>query len=99
MKFTSRLLGGIFLATTMLPAALAAEGTVVSSINTVGYTYIEVKQDDKTQWLAAEVIELKPGNRIRFDEGALMSNFHSSSLQRDFPSVLFVDQVKVIAEK
>lgn len=99
MKFTSRLLGITLLASTLVSAALAAEGSVVSTIATAGYTYIEINRDGKTQWLAADVIELKPGERIRFDEAALMMNFHSSSLQRDFASVLFVNEVKTVPEK
>jgi hypothetical protein len=42
---------------------------------------------------------LKPGNIIRFDEGATMSNFYSKSLNRNFPSVLFVSRVDLIREK
>jgi hypothetical protein len=99
MKFTSRLLCGIALSTIMMSAVMAGEGKVVSSINTAGYTYIEVNQDGKTLWLAAEVTALKPGDQIRFDEGALMTNFYSSSLERDFPAVLFVSGVAVIAGK
>lgn len=99
MKFTSRLLCGMALITAMMSAAMAGEGKVVSSINTAGYTYIEVNQNGKTLWLAAEMTALKPGDQIRFDEGALMTSFHSSSLERDFPAVLFVSGVAVIAGK
>lgn len=99
MKFTSRLLCGIALSTVMMSAVMAGEGKVVSSIDTAGYTYVEVNQNGKNMWIAANLIKVKPGNRIRFDEGAMMTNFRSNSLQRTFPAVLFVNQVAVTAEK
>lgn len=99
MKFTSHLLCGIALSTVIMSAVMAGEGKVVSSINTAGYTYVEVSQNGKNVWLAASLINVKPGNRIRFDDGTMMTNFHSSSLQRTFPAVLFVNDVSVIAEK
>ena len=99
MKFTSRLLCGIAFSTVMMSAVMAGEGKVVSSITTAGYTYVEVDQNGKNMWIAANLIKVKPGNRIRFDEGAMMTNFHSNSLNRTFPAVLFVSQVAVTAEK
>lgn len=99
MKFTSRLLCGIALSTVMMSAVMAGEGKVVSSIDAAGYTYVEVNQNGKNIWLAANHMKVKPGNRIRFDDGALMTNFRSSALQRTFPAVLFVNEVSVTAEK
>ncbi len=99
MKFASRLVCGIALIAFMMSAAMAGEVRVVSSIDSAGYTYVEVKQDGKNLWLAADQIKLKPGDLIRFVEGDLMTSFHSSSLERDFPTMLFVSAVVVIVEK
>ena len=98
MKFT-HILCGIALSSMLLSPAMAGEGKVLSSIATAGYTYVEVEQSGKTIWIAANRLEVAPGNLIRFDEGAMMTNFKSSSLDRTFPAVLFVAQVEVIAEK
>ena len=99
MNFCSRLLCGITLSAIMMSAVMAAEARVVSSISTLSYTYIEVIRDGKTLWLAADVINLKPGERIGFNEGIRMTNFHSSDLKRTFAAMTFVEQVAVIAEK
>jgi hypothetical protein len=99
MKFISRLLCGIVFSTVVMSAAMAGEGKVVSSITTSGYTYVEVNQNGKNVWIAASQLKVKPGNVVRFDDGAMMTNFHSSSLNRTFPAVLFVNQFAVIAEK
>lgn len=99
MNFTSRLLGAIALSAFMMSAVMAAEAKVVSSISTLSYTYIEVIQDGKSLWLATDVITLKPGERISFNAGIMMTNFYSSDLQRTFAAMTFVEQVAVIPEK
>ncbi len=99
MKSISRLLCGIVFSTVMMSAAIAAEGKVVSSINTKSYTYVEVFQKGQNIWLASPLVKVKSGNLVRFDEGTMMHNFYSKTLNRTFPSVLFVQQVIVTAEK
>lgn len=99
MKFILRLLCGIALSAALSPAVMAEEAKVVSSISTLSYTFVEIIRDSKSLWLAADVIQLKPDDRIRFEEGIMMTNFHSSDLERTFPAMTFVDKVAVIPEK
>lgn len=98
MKFIARLLSGAALAIVAC-TAVAGEGKVVSSINTDMYVYVEVAQDGKNVWIAGPMVALKPGNLVRYDDGAMMTNFYSKQLQRTFPSVMFVQRVVVTAEK
>lgn len=76
-------------------AELTQKGKVVSTINANEYTYIEVAQGKNTVWLAAPTIALKKDNMIRFEDGAVMTNFRSKLLNRTFPSVMFVNRVMV----
>jgi len=99
MKFITRLLCGLALFATVVSAALAVEATVVSVSSTLSYTFIEIERDGKPMWLASDVVALNPGDRISFDEGFLMMNFHSHDLERTFPNMTFVENVKVIPEK
>lgn len=99
MKFVARLFASLAVALLLLSAALAGEGKVISKIDAAGYTYIEVDQDGKKIWIATEVVPVKPGQQVRFDDGVVMRNFHSSALERNFPEVLFVGELKVIPEK
>ena len=80
-------------------AQLPQKGKVLSTLDAKPYTYIEVSQNKKTIWLAANAIPLKKGDVIRFDNGMVMTNFHSKTLNRTFPSVLFVNSVMVTTEK
>lgn len=74
---------------------LTQKAQVLSIIDVPQYTYIEVKQDDKTRWIAATTVALKKGDMIRFSDGTVMTNFSSKVLNRTFPSITFVDRVVV----
>lgn len=99
MKLISRLLCGVALFSSLVSAVLAVEATVVSAASTLSYTFIEIERDGKPLWLASDVVELKPGDRISFDEGFIMMNFYSNDLLRSFPNMTFVEKVTVIPEK
>lgn len=99
MNFISRLLCSFALSVVMISTVIAAEAKVVSSLSTLSYTYIEIIRDDKSFWLASDLINLKPGDQIRFEEGYVMMNFRSNDLERTFPTMTFIEHVTVIPEK
>ncbi|MDD2918859.1 hypothetical protein [Rhodoferax sp.] len=104
MKLTSRLLCGAALFAALLSAAMADEAKVVSAATTLSFTFIEVTDaaagEGKTKWLASEVVgQVKPGDRISFNVGYMMMDFYSNDLLRGFPTMSFVNEVKVIPEK
>ena len=80
-------------------ADLPKKGKVLSTIDATSYTYIEVVEDKKTIWLAAPTIALKKNNIIRYDDGSEMVNFHSKTLNRTVPSIIFVNRVVLSKEK
>lgn len=80
-------------------AQLPQKGKVLSTIAAAPYVYIEVSQNKKTLWLAANSLPVKKGDVIRFDNGMVMTNFHSKTLNRTFASVVFVNTVVVTKEK
>jgi hypothetical protein len=69
--------------------------TVVSTIDVPQFTYLEIKQNGTTRWLAAKTIAAKKGDIVKFDNGATMENFNSKTLNRTFPSITFVNNVTV----
>ena len=81
------------------PALLPQKAKVLSTIDVPQYTYIEVTQNKKTLWLAATTVAVKKGAVIRFDDGMVMANFFSKTLNRTFPSITFVNRVVVTDEK
>ena len=80
-------------------AQLPQKAKVLSSIDAAGYTYLEVTQNKKNLWLAGSQVAVKKGDVIRFDDGMVMTNFKSKTLNRTFPSITFVNRVVVTNEK
>ena len=69
------------------------EGKIAEVIAAGAYTYLLVTQDGTKTWLAIPRREIAVGTRIEYGEGALMTDFHSSSLDRTFAEVWFLDSV------
>ncbi len=77
---------------------LPNRATVLQSIPSNDYVYIEVKNEEGQFWLAAPAEELKQGAQIRYSNGTLMQNFYSKKHQRTFDAVWFVSKVEVISK-
>ncbi len=75
---------------------LPNQGEVISIIPTSMYTYIEVSHDDTNRWLAAPTVDLKVGDKIKYADGAIMTDFYSKTLEREFSEVLFISKLEVI---
>jgi hypothetical protein len=69
--------------------------TVVSTIDIPQFTYIEVKHNNQTRWLAASTISVKKGDVIQFDSGSTIPDFKSKILNRSFPGMTFVNHVSI----
>lgn len=81
------------------PAAnkpLLNKGKVLSTIDTGMYTYIEVSRGKESEWVAVTSMPVKKGDTVAYDEGAVMTNFYSKTLNRTFPKVIFVGRASVV---
>jgi hypothetical protein len=74
----------------------ANKGTVLEVIDTSMYTYLQVDGGSGPVWIAAPRMEVAKGDTVGYPSGMVMSNFHSKSLNRTFPSIIFVEQVAVV---
>lgn len=74
---------------------MTQQGKVVSVVETQGFTYIEVQRGKERLWLAAPTTAVKAGDTVHFAEQSMMPRYHSSSLNRDFDNIMFVNRVKV----
>ena len=68
-------------------------GQVKSVEMASGYSYIEVDISGDIFWLATAMTAVKPGDEIAWKDYAVMSNFNSKGLNREFAQILFVDRV------
>lgn len=69
------------------------QGLVKSVEMAGGYLYIEVDVRDETFWLATTPTRLQVGDKITWQNYAVMANFESKVLNRVFEQILFVDRV------
>ena len=86
-------------ATIPVPAADPTEphkGKVLQTINSGGYTYIELrkKAGDKI-WLAVPATEIAIGSQQTFNPGMTMHNFESKTLKRNFDQIVFTELATV----
>ena len=67
------------------------EGIVSESFVSGGYVYLKVKANQTELWLAAPETEIQNGVSISWNGGAVMHNFKSTTLDRVFDEITFVD--------
>ncbi len=70
-----------------------ASGTVTETMNAAGYTYVQVDTGSEKFWAAAPLFSVNTGDNVIVPSGMAMTNYHSKSLDRDFPVVYFVEAV------
>jgi hypothetical protein len=75
---------------------LPNQGKVISTTPSNAYTYIEVEQEGQISWLAVPRVILADGAMIRYGDGAVMKNFYSKKLGREFTEVIFLGGVQVV---
>ena len=78
--------------------ALTKKAKVVSSIDTKGFTYIEIQDgnSNKKLWLAAPSVAVKSGNMISYADAPVQAKYHSPSLKRDFTNIILTTRVVVV---
>ena len=75
------------------------QAEVVNVLNTMGYTYIEIAQDDKPVWLAVPTTEVKAGDTVHYTDSLPVQHHTSQSLNRSFESVIFLNRVVINSDK
>lgn len=65
-------------------------GKVTEVLESAGYTYAEVDTGSEKVWAATSTTTTKVGDMIAFTTEMPMRDFHSKSMNRDFPLLYFV---------
>jgi len=71
-------------------------GLVKETMDAAGYTYVQVEIEGETMWLAGPVTAVEAGQTVGWMGGALMQGFTSSTLERTFDAILFVDRLAIL---
>lgn len=77
------------------PAAMGKTGTVVETMNSGGYTYIQFDTGTEKIWAAAPEFAVQVGDPVIVPDGMPMQNHTSKTLDRTFELIYFVDSVMV----
>jgi hypothetical protein len=64
-------------------------GAVLETMDSGGYTYVKVDNGGEEIWAAAGQFAVAVGDRVVFPLETPMHDFHSSTLDRDFPLIYF----------
>ncbi len=71
----------------------AINGKVVDTMDSAGYTYVEIEKAGKKTWVAIPQTKITKGTTMTFRPGMEMKNFESKTLKRKFDSIVFSDGV------
>lgn len=67
----------------------SVSGKVVETMDSGGYTYINIEKDNKKTWVAVPQTAVKVGQEMSFYPGAAMPNYKSNTLNRTFETIIF----------
>ncbi len=68
----------------------AALAEILETMDSGGYTYVRLQTGDGEIWAAGPNTPVAVGDQIVLGGGMVMNDFHSSSLDRTFESILFL---------
>lgn len=69
---------------------LMHEVKVEEVVQTVGYTYLKVSENNEQYWMAVNRQEAAAGETYYFDQSLKMNNFKSKELNKTFETIYFV---------
>ena len=67
---------------------------VEEKMDASNYSYLKVKEDGNSYWIAVPQMDINPGEYLIFSKSMEMKNFKSETLNKTFESILFVDDAK-----
>ncbi len=62
-------------------------------LQATNYTYLEVKENGETQWIAVSKMPVTEGATMYYEDGMEMNNFESKDLNRTFEKIYFVQKI------
>lgn len=73
------------------PPSEMVSGPVAETVDAGGYTYVRLEVNGESLWAAGPTTAMAVGDTIAFSTMIPMKDFHSKTMNRDFPVLYFVD--------
>lgn len=74
-------------------------GTVIETMNSGSYTYVQLEKDGKRQWVAVPESLVRVGDDIELAPGVSMGSYTSPTLGRSFEDIIFSGGIKQIRKR
>jgi len=71
------------------------KGKVLQTMDSGGYTYVEVDENGQKLWVAVMQTKVKVGDSVEFPDSPPMINFQSKTLKRTFEKIIFAPGIAV----
>ena len=78
-----------------IPAGAGHKGKVLETMDSGGYTYIQVDENGTKLWLAVMQTKVNKGDVIEFPDSPPMVNFQSKTLKRTFDKIIFASGIRI----
>ena len=76
-------------------AAHALYGRVTKTMDSGGYTYVQLDTGKQQVWAAGPITPVKQGDAVKIETNMPMRHFHSDTLKRNFDLVYFSNTITV----
>jgi hypothetical protein len=73
--------------------ALPITGTVAESFESSGYNYLRLATPEGEHWIATSTGGFQEGDEVTINDGQLMQDFHSRTLDRTFSEIIFASNL------
>jgi len=74
-------------------------GKVTEKQDAGEYSYLKINEKGREYWIAVPLMDVEIGENIVYSKFMEMKNYNSKALNKTFESVLFVDDVKKVADE
>jgi len=78
-----------------IKAGAGHKGKVLETMDSGGYTYVQVDENGQKLWVAAMQTPVKVGDTVEFPDSPPMVNFQSKTLKRTFDKIIFAPGLAV----
>jgi len=79
----------LLLGATFALASADMSGKVIETMDSGGYTYVQIESRSGKIWAAVPQTSVKVGQKVTIKPGAPMANFTSKTLGRTFKTIIF----------
>lgn len=77
------------------PSANDHKGKVTETMDSGGYTYVQIDEKGQKVWVAVMQTPVKVGDTVEFPDSPPMINFQSKTLKRTFDKIIFAPGLAV----